>query len=463
MNGFIKSSTIILQKSNGEILLGLRSKELRSFPDFWVFPGGKIEEELPDDWIGDEIASVDQVLQELYEETGIVAGSPDVIPRDKRNESANQFVLDYRARDEFKLSLVFSGRRQTPPFLPRIFDAAYFYSNHKMIDSFEGEPDGTEIIELVWMTPVDIISKWSLGNMKIPPPVLHFIMLMTRTDRFIDISLTETELPVGLQTKIEFAPGFQIIPIESDTIAPFSHTNLILIENRDEAMLVDPGAKNDSFEHFRQILQTLDQTPKIFLTHDHLDHWNALPVIEDLFPDAIIYGHELTLSRIETTLVKSSVSSGNIEIGDITLQVLHTPGHTDGHLTLFNKTRGILIAGDHVVGIGSAVLSASTGNMTKYFTSTQMLIDLQPKLVYPAHGPVNFNPVKLLKYYIKHRTQREISILQAVNNGAMTLDDIVKTVYVDVSRELWEFAKTNIKLHLEKLFEEGRINELITH
>ena len=58
-------------------------------------------------------------------------------------------------------------------------------------------------------------------------------------------------------------------------------------------------------------------------------------------------------------------------------------------MVLFDEERKVLIAGDHVVGFGSAVLDPVTGSMTRYFESTRKMIDLDPKLVLPAHGPPN--------------------------------------------------------------------------
>lgn len=127
-----------------------------------------------------------------------------------------------------------------------------------------------------------------------------------------------------------------------------------------------------------------------------------------------------------------------------------------------------MIAGDHIVGIGSAVLDFQNGDMSKYFKSTKELISLSPRLALPAHGPPSYSPVALLEMYLKHRTERENAILKgslttsfinqvAYNEGHESLDAIVSIVYKDVNQELWGAAKSNIALHLRKLMDEGRI------
>ena len=107
--------------------------------------------------------------------------------------------------------------------------------------------------------------------------------------------------------------------------------------------------------------------------------------------------------------------------------------------------------------MGSAVLSPTTGDMTDYLKTTEMLLALNSRIILPAHGPPVFKPEKLLKYYVKHRLEREENIRKAVEAGNLTLNDIVKTVYVDVPEQMWEYAKANIRLHLRKLRTENQI------
>jgi len=70
--------------------------------------------------------------------------------------------------------------------------------------------------------------------------------------------------------------------------------------------------------------------------------------------------HKQTLDRIETKLETVVVEDQQILISDndLHVEVLYAPGHTSGHLALWERKGGVLIAGDHVVGVGSAVLDA---------------------------------------------------------------------------------------------------------
>jgi glyoxylase-like metal-dependent hydrolase (beta-lactamase superfamily II) len=58
--------------------------------------------------------------------------------------------------------------------------------------------------------------------------------------------------------------------------------------------------------------------------------------------------------------------------------------------------------------------------MLQYFDTTRKLIDLQPVLAIPAHGPPHYDPCALLRSYIAHRQAREDQILAAITQVRQT-------------------------------------------
>jgi glyoxylase-like metal-dependent hydrolase (beta-lactamase superfamily II) len=130
--------------------------------------------------------------------------------------------------------------------------------------------------------------------------------------------------------------------------------------------------------------------------------------VEEVCPDAILMGHLNTLNRISTKLKCVPVEDDKIPLGDDEVQLcsVFTPGHTDGHSCLFESKTSALVAGDHCVGYGSSVLDYETGDMKQYFETTKKLINMNPKIAYPAHGPPIYSPVELFQQYIKHRQAR---------------------------------------------------------
>lgn len=455
----IKSASIILQRTDDTVLMCKRSNYVSFFPDFWVFPGGKIDTSLPDDWTGKESEVISTIFKELFEEVGMIPGYSESVPPEQRK---SQFDFDYDegVRKDFKDSIAFLGRKRTPPFRKKLYDTAYYHIKHEMIDIFDPVPDGSEIVECRWITPKDAVNQWKSWKLYLPPPTLHILRTMVNHPDQLQVrTLVETELPIGLQTRVEFSDGFELIPFESNTIPPFTFTNLAIIRSKNECMIVDPGVIEHESEHFKQILLSLPTVPIVFLTHHHLDHWNGLKYVEEVFPDSLLLSHPITIKRINTKLKTEPVQSGYIKLGNKSIEVIPSPGHTDSHLSLYDHETRTLIGGDHVVGYGSALLSAETGDMQDYFRTTLKLIKLEPKVILPAHGPPNFKPIKLLKQYIQHRQEREDSILSAINNSKHTLDEIVREVYQDVPQEMWEYAKNNILLHIRKLRNESKIRK----
>ncbi|MCE7734764.1 MAG: MBL fold metallo-hydrolase [Candidatus Heimdallarchaeota archaeon] len=451
----IKAATIIFERSNGDVLLCERSKNVSFFPGFFVFPGGKIDEKMDDTWIGNEDEVVDTIIREIYEEVGLIGSSTRIVPAGERSADDFADLKGHSKIQNYGKEITFIGRRETPPFRLKIFDTAYFICNKDFVDDQHPEPDDYEIVSLRWIQPNDAIKQWEKGDLKLPPPTLHVLRLMVDNRENMEyISLVETDLPIGLQTKVEVSPGITVVPISSNTIPPFFNTNLVTVESDAQCLIVDPGANEIAKDHLRQLLLALPSEPKVFITHAHTDHWDGLDIVEEIYPNVTVYGHQKMLTKIKTSLKTQQVFNEVILVGNRNLEAIHTPGHTDDHMSLFDALTKTIIAGDHVVGWGSAVLSPSNGDMISYLDTCQLLINLDPKLIIPAHGPPNFNPVKLLKNYISHRLEREAAILNAIEAGNETLDEIVKVVYQDVPQSMWEFAKSNILLHIRKLVTE---------
>jgi glyoxylase-like metal-dependent hydrolase (beta-lactamase superfamily II) len=81
-----------------------------------------------------------------------------------------------------------------------------------------------------------------------------------------------------------------------------------------------------------------------------------------------------------------------IDLGDRRLTVLHTPGHSPGHISLFEERTGILFAAD-VVYDGPLVDKLYHSNVATYRASMRRLRDLQPSVIHGGHFP-SFGPTR---------------------------------------------------------------------
>ncbi|KAK8747051.1 hypothetical protein OTU49_016961 [Cherax quadricarinatus] len=92
--------------------------------------------------------------------------------------------------------------------------------------------------------------------------------------------------------------------------------------------------------------------------------------------------------------------------------------------------------------------------------SLKLILELQPKVIYPGHGPMIDDPVVKIQHYIAHRIQRENQILKVLNDSLvkyMLPMEIVKLIYKDTPEHLHLAAENNVNHHLQKLFKDGVI------
>tara|TARA_B100000282_G_C31531243_1_gene398560 strand:- start:299 stop:664 length:366 start_codon:yes stop_codon:yes gene_type:complete len=84
-----------------------------------------------------------------------------------------------------------------------------------------------------------------------------------------------------------------------------------------------------------------------------------------------------------------------------------------------------------VAGIGTILVPPNEGDMNTYIEQLQRLLDLEPHLIFPSHGPVIPLPERKLEHYIRHRSQRHQRVLDAVVEGHSKLEDIARAAYAD--------------------------------
>ena len=130
-------------------------------------------------------------------------------------------------------------------------------------------------------------------------------------------------------------------------------TNCYLLEDEKAhvAAVIDPG---DEAGRILQVIKDDGVDVKyILLTHGHYDHTTAVPELHQALPQAEIYIHKADANGAGSRLfplagqipdLKFYDEGDALTLGELTTQVLHTPGHSKGSVTL--KVGDVLFCGD---------------------------------------------------------------------------------------------------------------------
>ncbi len=158
-----------------------------------------------------------------------------------------------------------------------------------------------------------------------------------------------------------------------------------------EAAVVDTGVPG-SASQIGDTLATLGfgwgDVDHVILTHHHGDHVGGLNEVLAEVPNATAYAGEADIANIQSTNPLTAVGDGDEILG---LQVLHTPGHTPGSISLLDPGIGLLVAGDAVLAndAGTEVLAPSdrfSEDIDLAFRSVKDLAELNVASVLPGHG-----------------------------------------------------------------------------
>ena len=283
----------------------------------------------------------------------------------------------------------------------------------------------------------------------------------------------EFDPPIGVPEYVE--PNLRRIVAPNPSPMTFRGTNTYLLGQKDIAV-IDPGPESNS--HLDSILNSLNSNQRIcyiFVTHTHLDHSPlAQPLSDKCGAPVLAFGDaHAGRSQVMQSLSKIGLVDGGegvdimfmpdhfVSHGDIIktpewkLEVIHTPGHIGNHISL--SWDDACFTADHVMGWASSLISPPDGDLTDFISSCQILLHRKWRIFYPGHGAPIHEPSDRLRWLLKHRKNRETSILAALKSGPATARSLVAQIYTNTPFALRGAAERNVLAHLISLYEHHKV------
>jgi glyoxylase-like metal-dependent hydrolase (beta-lactamase superfamily II) len=291
-----------------------------------------------------------------------------------------------------------------------------------------------------------------------------------------------------------------------------------MVRSGGETLLIDCGWNtDDAYSALEETMQEHGAHPsevnKLFITHVHPDHFGMAGRLKRLSDcDVIIHekdaefikarylaprgltedmsrfmtangvppmdspamamGSMNMIDKVAPVPPDTEVKGGeDLHIGSFEFEIIWTPGHSPGHICLYEPNHKVLFTGDHIlptitpnVSIHAQTHGSPLGD---YMRSLQKLEDLDVKYVLPAH---EFDTTELKKriYEIHHHHEERLDeMVAATDRGGSTAWEVAGRVkwatgmLEDFEPFMQRAAVGETIAHLEYLFEQGRLAKVM--
>ena len=174
--------------------------------------------------------------------------------------------------------------------------------------------------------------------------------------------------------------------------------SLIWCTATNKAALIDPGGDLDMLK--AAVAKSGVELEKILITHGHIDHCGESGILAKELGLSIEGPHEddrFWISRLDEDGKKYGINGevfepdrwltdgDTVTVGDLTLDVIHCPGHTPGHVVFFHQPSRFAIVGD-------VLFQGSIGRTDFPMGNHQDLIDAITQKLWPLGEDVTFIP-----------------------------------------------------------------------
>jgi glyoxylase-like metal-dependent hydrolase (beta-lactamase superfamily II)/8-oxo-dGTP pyrophosphatase MutT (NUDIX family) len=511
------AATLILLREGPEVLMLQRSHTAAFLGGAYVFPGGSLDPQDADmrRVVGLTEAQANERLQvssggiayyvaairECFEEAGILLARE--ASGAQISAARAESLMHWRKKPFRELlesedlyvpvaDLAYYGHWITAPGRSRRFDARFFVALAP--EGQQGSHDAGETVHDVWITPRRALERAERGEIEL---VFATQNSLRELARFADARAAyehARSLPQIEENRACWAQGkegpkifrradppyFEIhwsdpqetgksgydliagVPKRLDRwvtriIAPNPGlmtgpgTNTYIVGSA----VIDPGPAIDS--HIERILQ-FKNIKWILCTHTHVDHSPAAAALKAA-SGAQVLGRPAPAGQDASFKPDLVLENGQrLDLGEISLRAIHTPGHASNHLCYLLEQTKMLFTGDHVMQGSTVVINPPDGDMRAYLSSLERLLDEDIAIIAPGHGYLIGAPRKEIRRLLAHRMNRERKVVAALERlEHPSVDEMLPLVYDDVPERIHRVAARSLTAHLEKLVAEGAV------
>ncbi|MFC1971223.1 MBL fold metallo-hydrolase [Chloroflexota bacterium] len=307
------------------------------------------------------------------------------------------------------------------------------------------------------------------------------------------------------------------VPIPNN---PLEHLNCYLIEGKDGWLMIDTGWYTAEVFDFlqtelRNLGLTLTDVSTIVITHVHPDHFGLAGRIKQVSPRTQLLIHRWESDLIESRYVKfselrdkmsillqrhgvpplnlSALESASmpalefvrvtfpdhvlyggetISTGHYDLEVIWTPGHSPGHICLYEPNHQLLFSGDHILPSITSNISyhvqSGDNPLGDYVNALHKLENLPVARVLPAHEDAFSDLRSRIDQIIIHHNKRKAEIQKVIANEPCNAWGISPQITWDTSTP-WDqlpplhkrSAVTEVVAHLESMRWKGRVRRIV--
>ncbi|MBC7253780.1 MAG: MBL fold metallo-hydrolase [Actinobacteria bacterium] len=286
---------------------------------------------------------------------------------------------------------------------------------------------------------------------------------------------------------------------EKATLWPAS-ANVLAVRDSEGLSLVDVGCGHEeTYLRLKEFLASqgfrIHDVHTVVLTHAHPDHMGAMRfLLQEIRPRVLLHPVEVPLaaepSRLNQTFgmdipfrygmadipreradiieyfrslcpmagaeaTHELEPGGELRLGEFTFQVVETPGHANGLVSLFEESTGLLFSAD-AVGEVVAWYAPQSGGLTGFLEGLDRLEALPAALLVPSHGGVSGRPAEEIARTRAYLLRREEKIIRQLASGPLPFPELVKRIFKNPLIHLFPGPQI-IQCHLDKLEAEGRV------